>query len=101
MPQTQTTQRQRKAPQFKSRLTELRSLSHSLAAELGYCEDARRNILYSLTGSRYARDLDETALEVAVAFMQECKAERTKRRPYTPEEMHAIVNADSLESLLA
>jgi hypothetical protein len=97
----ESTPRQRKAPQFKSRLTELRSLSHSLAAELGYCEDARRNILLSVGGSRYARDMDEAALEVVVAWMEARKAERTKRRPYTPEEMTAIINATSVESLLA
>ena len=85
MPQAQTT-RTRKAPVFKSRLTELRSLSHSLAAELGYCEGARRNILYSLAGSRKASEMNETQLEVVVEWMRARIAERDLvQRPHKLE----------------
>lgn len=72
LPQTRT----RKAPQFRSRLTELRSLSHSVAHDLGLCPEARRNVLYALSGSRYARDLSETQLEIVVGWMRSRLEER-------------------------
>lgn len=96
MPQVQTT-RTRKAPQFKSRLTELRSLTHSLAAELGYCEGARRNILYSVAGSRKASEMNETQLEVAVEWMRARIAERDLvTRPY---KLESVSDAEFLEVL--
>ena len=96
MNHTSATPRPRRTPVFKSRASELRSLTHSLAADLGLCDAARRNILMSLTGSRYARELSETELEVVVAFFRSCLEARTVKRVY---KLPFVADADAASVL--
>jgi hypothetical protein len=90
----QTSRRPRQSPEAR-----LRCRVHSLARQLGYCEEARRNILLCISGSRYARELNFTQLEVAVAWLErELRAK--ERPPYSEAELSRIVNAESLDELL-
>lgn len=78
----------------------LRQKVHQVSRELGLCDDARRGVAYCVVGKRYARDMNEVELTVLVAWLEhELNAER--RPAYTAAELHRIVNADDLESLLA
>jgi hypothetical protein len=43
---------------------------HQMRRELNLSEPAYRNVLYSLTGDRYARNLSAAQLEVVVAFLE-------------------------------
>ncbi len=99
MNHTSATPRPRRTPVFKSRASELRSLTHSLAADLGLCDAARRNILMSLTGSRYARELSETELEAVVEFFRSQLEAKTVKRVYKLEAVSDNVAGDVLSGV--
>jgi hypothetical protein len=84
----------RQAPEGK-----LRQRVHQMRRELNLSEPAYRNVLYSLAGDRYARNLSVVQLEIAVAFLE--REASNKRRPvYSAAELAAIHNAQSVEELL-
>jgi hypothetical protein len=94
---TQTHQTSRRA--WKSPEARLRTRVHQLARQLGYCEEAYRNIAYCLTGKRYAREMNLTELEILVTWLErELRAK--ERPPYSEAELSRIVNAESLDELL-
>jgi phage gp16-like protein len=57
----------------------LRQRVHVLRRELNLSEPAYRNVLMSLAGSRYARELTLIQLEVVTAFLE--REASNKRRP--------------------
>lgn len=77
---TTTTNRTARTPEGR-----LRQRVHSLARELSLCEDARRNILLCVAGSRYARELNLSQLEVAVAWLER-EAANKRRSVYAADD---------------
>ena len=73
-----TTQTTRRAPHYRSRTAQLRSQVHFEKVRLDLSEPAYRNILYSVTGQRYARDLNETQLEQVLVVTSDMAP---RRRP--------------------
>jgi phage gp16-like protein len=63
--------RQARTPKGK-----LRQRVHQIRRELNLSEPAYRNVLYSLAGDRYARNLSVAQLEVVVAFLEREAANR-------------------------
>jgi hypothetical protein len=70
---TTTTTCQARTPEGK-----LRQRVWRLSRELNLCLEAQRNVMASLTGDRYARNLSLGQLEVVVAFLE---AEVANKRP--------------------
>jgi hypothetical protein len=65
-------------PNARTTLGRKRQRIHALVRDLGLSESAYRNILMSLTGSRYARYLDEPECDTVIAFMRGALSERTR-----------------------
>jgi hypothetical protein len=51
---------------------------HALKRTLGYSESEYRTMLYGITGSRYARYLDEAECDTVIAFMRGALSERAR-----------------------
>jgi hypothetical protein len=68
-------------PTRQARTTEgkLRQRVHQIRRELNLSEPAYHNVLYSLAGDRYARNLSAGQLEIVVAFLE--REASNKRRP--------------------
>ena len=75
LPQTRTTRRTPNARTFEGRQ---RQRIHAIKRTLGYSEGEYRTVLYGITGSRYARDLNESQLTHVVAVLSEFALERER-----------------------
>lgn len=73
--QTRATRRSPYARTFEGRQ---RQRIHALKRTLGYTEGEYRTVLYGITGSRHASDLDGAQLTHAVAVLTEFALERER-----------------------
>jgi adenylylsulfate kinase-like enzyme len=71
--QTRTTRRTPNARTFEGR-----QRIHAIKRTLGYSESEYRTVLYGITGSRYARDLNDSQLTHVVAVLSEFALERER-----------------------
>lgn len=96
--QAATAKRKRRAPTFKSNLSRLRYAVRAASIDLNMTETEYRDLLESVSPYRYARLCSEAQLETA---LERLEARKPTAPDYDEAELERIINAQSIDELLA
>jgi hypothetical protein len=91
-----------RVPTRCKQLKNLHTAAHDLGLEtrVGHDRTQYEMVLTALIGKRSTRQASRAEREMVLSAFAEMLAERSQPRPYSAAELHAIVNASSVEDLL-